>query len=246
MVFPKAEKDSLYGYGFIYLDVVAGPTVNYEGKIKVNGAEIEKIIDPSTLKAGFKYRLGQNTRLVHILSSQQVEKLQLKPVPDWLSIYKSADNSTYQTALGSMYNAVGRSDMALPLLEAIYQKDTKNQKLVFELAFAYNALQNYKKAIDVLVAALKQDPDNALYYKELVYSYCKLNNPKQAEDTYTDFLQKAHNKTYQYEMAYNIMYQYFLDRNRAGFDKWASVVEASRQAAMLKNLEAMRQDWDKK
>src|SRR5690606_14427472 len=61
VVFPKSDKDSLYSFGFIYLDAMAGPTFQYEGRIDARGKELQKIVeDPKTKTSSFKYRLGPN------------------------------------------------------------------------------------------------------------------------------------------------------------------------------------------
>lgn len=243
---PKSAKDSLYSFGFIYLDVVAGPTFEYEGRINANGKELEKLVeDPKTKKSSFKYRLGKNTSAVYVLSEPELKQLDLKPEPNWLSIYNSADKISYQTALGSMYNANGKPDIALGILTKVYNEDKQNEKLLFELAYSYNALSRYNDAVKVLSAALKVQPTNGLFYKELVYAYTKADKLDEAEKTYKDFIDKAANKGYLYETAYNLAYSYFVKADKKGFEKWATEVEKSNQPQFVKNIQAMRQSLEK-
>ena len=246
VVFPKSDKDSLYSFGFIYLDVMAGPTFQYEGRINAGGKVLEKIKDPTTKTSSLKYRLGPNTNVIHVLSDLETKQLDLKPEPDWLATYKSGDKISYQAALGSMYNANGKPDIALGILEKTYSKDKKNEKLLFELAYSYNALNRYNDAIRVLSEALKVQPNNGLFYKELVYAYAKVDKLDAAEKTYKDFIDKAINKEYRYETAYNLVYTYFLKADKEKFEKWAAEVEKSNKPQFVKNIEAMRKNWEKR
>ncbi|ADY52743.1 Tetratricopeptide TPR_1 repeat-containing protein [Pseudopedobacter saltans DSM 12145] len=245
VVFPKSDKDSLYSFGFIYLDVMAGPTFQYEGRIDARGKELQKIVEDLNTKTSiFKYRLGPNTNVIHVLSDSETKQLDLKPEPDWLAIYK-ADKISYQAALGSMYNANGKPDTALDILTKAYNEDKKNEKLLFELAYSYNALKRYNDAINVLSDALKVQPNNGLFYKELVYAYTKADKLDKAEKVYKDFKDKAGDKAYIYETAYNLAYSYYVKADKEGFEKWATEVGKSNQAQFVKNIEAMRQNWGK-
>ncbi|WP_367229567.1 tetratricopeptide repeat protein [Flavobacterium enshiense] len=146
VVFPKSEKDTSYAIGFIYLDVAAGFTFNYEGNLEVKANKL--VLHKSNVGGFVKHRLGHNTNNIAILNDNQIKSLALKKEPEWLAIYKSDPTKLhYQTKLGSFYNSVGASDKALVVLSKAYEKEKKDPYLLFELSYAYNALKQHDKAI---------------------------------------------------------------------------------------------------
>ena len=82
VAFDTKAEDSTYIVGFIYVDMQAGFTFNYESKFKIT-SEGFKII-PEDRKSIVKHRLGRNTADIAILSAEAIRQLELPQEPDWL------------------------------------------------------------------------------------------------------------------------------------------------------------------
>lgn len=247
VIFPKSEKDTTYALGFIYLDITAGFTFNFEGNLESKEGKL--ILHKQDNTSIIKHRLGRNTKNVTVLTDDQVKNLALSKQPDWLSFYKSdPDSLYYQIQLGSYYNSVGGSNRALTILSKAYEKEKKDKDLLFELSFAHNALKQYDKAIPILEKAVKTHNSNELLYKELLYAYMNSNLLDKAEKTYSDYLKKTISKKYQTEMAYNITYSYFIKKDKTKFEEWKKITYATtnNNSVYFKNIELMTNDWDKK
>ena len=88
VVIPKAEKDSLYLYGFVYLDDMAGFTFHLESTFYIDTSG-KYIGTPFNKLQVMKKRLEKNTVLMALLPDNKQKELGIKKVPDWLSIYNS-------------------------------------------------------------------------------------------------------------------------------------------------------------
>ncbi|WP_396172991.1 tetratricopeptide repeat protein, partial [Flavobacterium sp.] len=184
VLFPKKETDSVYPYGFIYLDYQAGFTLNFEGTAQINKDGSFKLNqnDPSSM---IKYRLEPyKTSDVFILPKTTIKKLGLEEVPVWLAIYQREENIESLKDLGFHYNHVGACEKALVYLEKAYKINPHYEGLEFELAYAYNHLGQYEKSIPVLEKAIKNNPKNYYFFRELGFAYVKQNKIDLAEETY--------------------------------------------------------------
>ncbi len=168
--------------------------------------------------------------------------MKLPLLPDWLSVYREGENEISQLVRrGFIYNDLGASDLALPILLEAYKTDPHFKSLEFELAFAYNALEQPEKAIHVLESALKNDPENSLFYRELGYSYKHLKNTDKAESIYNKGISISKNDTEKAEMAFNMAGMYYEGKNKKKFDEWAVIVKkyAEKDSVYLQYLTKM-------
>jgi len=235
---PPKEGDTDYIYGFVYLDRQAGFTFDLDGHFNI--AENGKFnITPHERESNIKYRLEPNTRLFAIIQPEQLKEMNLPAEPEWLSIYrKDEDETDQQVRRGFIYNDVGASDLAVPILLEAYKKEPHFESLEFELAFAYNALEQPEKAIQILESALKNDPENSLFYRELGYSYKHLKNTDKAESTYIKGISISKDAVEKAEMAFNMAGLYYESKNKKKFDEWAAIVKkyAEKDSVYLQEL----------
>lgn len=250
VAFPNKDTDSIYAYGFIYLDNQAGFTLNYEGKIQIADNNLKLIAKDSSNIIGFmKYRLEPNTSLVSVLTENQISALNLPKEPEWLLIYKEgSDQIDYLKQEGYHYNHVGACEQALkPLLKA-YGIDPHFDGLEFELAYAYNHLGQFEKAIPILDKAIENNPKNYYFFRELGYSYLGLNQIDKAEKTYRKGIKMSDNDFEKSEMSVNMAQAYFKLKNKKKFDEWAELTKkySTKDKRYLQYIEQFKQNWNKK
>lgn len=245
VAFPKKTTDSVYAYGFIYLDATAGFTFQLESFFSV-GSDGRLVAKPKNTKGLVKYRLEQNTNKVSSLTAQRQGELGLPAQPDWLKIYAhEAPKTTAElTRRGRHFNHVGAFNKAFQDLNKAYQLDPHFEGLEFELAYNFNATKAYQKAVDVLIAAIKNNDKNFWFYRELGYSYMNLKKIDEAEQTYEKGIAMSTDRAQQAEMAYNIAYTFFQQKNKAKFEYWSNKTKsvADPESKLLKNLKAMEQE----
>lgn len=219
VVFPSGN-DGSYPFGFIYIDRTAGFTFDLKNSLTIEGDTFIQTKKDSTVLGFMKYRLEPNTKLVYVLSDDQIKQLNLEKTPDWLDIYKSGSETTaYLQQIGYFYNHVGASHNALkPLLEA-YEKDPNHPGLVFELGFAYNATGEFEKAIPVLETEINTTKDQLLY-KELGYAYMKMKEVDKAENVFLEGIKFAKDDVYKAEMAINMCALLLNIKDKNKLEKW--------------------------
>lgn len=222
VVFNKNEAGK-YNYGFIYIDQMAGPTLEHEGWFTINeqGRYMAYRFRDS-LNAASKIRLKPSGIKVSLLPSSHFKDLTVEEVPGWLHIYQSYTDTTARLQRwGYFYNAFGESERALAFLEAGYQRDSKYKDMAVELGFAYNATERYYKAIEVLLKAAELEPTNGYIYKELSFAYLNTDNLAEAEKVAYKGIGHYKSDNMKAEMAYNVAYQYYLNKDKTNFSKWA-------------------------
>lgn len=246
VAFPKAQIDTTYTFGFIYLDQQAGFTFHEEGTFYMDKSN--KLIgtknNPNSM---IKVRLDNRTKNVAVLTDAQIRELNVLKVPDWLKVYKgSEDDVETLTQTGNHLNAVGGSKKALDYLVKAYKKSPHHKGLEFELGFAYNAIGQYEKAIEVLNLATTKDPKNALLYKEFGYAYLNLHKLTEAEAIYKRGVEISTNKELSSEMAINMANFYFIQKSKTKFEEWATIVRqnALPNSQYIKYIEYFEKEWD--
>jgi len=174
VVLPLRDTSKRYYYGFIYIDLVAGFTMDVKGFFTVD-ADGHYIADTSLTKNGlFKSRLGANTVNVALLPPKHFKELNIQARPKWVDLYyrgRSDTSTFYNYRMGFNYNAAGDSQTALKYLDKAYKANPHYKGLEFEVAYAYNALNRPDDAIALLESAVKYDPKNIMFYRELGYAY---------------------------------------------------------------------------
>lgn len=249
IVLPKAQNDSIYNYGFMYIDIHAGITFHYGGNFYFdkNGKLVNKKSEEYQM---LKQRLNKpNNMKVHILSENELKKLELDLKPNWLKIY-SYDKNKIENLVseGNFFNHVGACKSALISLEKAYKINPHFEGLEFELSYSYNYLGEFKKAIPILESAIKNDPNNSLFYKELGFAYVKNNQIELAEKAYSKGIEISKSNFEKSEMAVNMTQGYFQIKNKKKYDEWAAKTRqfAEKDNPFLPYLEYFEKNWDMK
>jgi len=215
----QMDKDSLYTFGFIYIDEQAGLTFNYEGEFKINKNGV--FIPSRIISAGLKSRLQPNRIAIAIIPEEKFTELHITKTPDWLKFYKDNENSIERLyKWGYMYNGWEECEKGLEFLEKAKKIDPNYKGLKVELAYSYNCLNRYDDAIETLKEALKTEPKDAYINKELIYSQAKLNQIELAESSFRKALKVCDDKTYDSENAFQILQGYFLEKDTKNFEKF--------------------------
>lgn len=223
VVFPKKATDSLYLFGYVYLDQQAGFTFNLESSFYLLKNGKFKAI-PKDPAAYVKYRLEPNkTAPVSLLPLQRQQELALPQEPDWLQYYKTSTEMERLKNTGLHLNQIGTSQQALDFLLRAYEKEPHYKGLEFEIAFAYNVLAEYDKAIVILDKALLKDPTNHYLYKELGFAYINLKQNDKAEATYKKGISASEKNDIRSEMAINMAQAYYMAKDKVKFAEWAAI-----------------------
>ena len=238
------KNSSTYMVGFIYIDSDAGFTFDHEADFEITDSGLKKL--PKPFNGVSKFRLGENTALVAVLTDEQINQLELPQQPDWLKHYKTDENKTsYLVKMGRHYNHVGASKKAIEILLKVYNKKPHFEGLEFELSYAYNATENYEKAIEVLTKAIKNDPNNFWFYRELGFTYINLDNIDEAEKIYKKGISLSDNKAQKTEMSINMVQYYFYNKNRPKFEEWVKITKQNieKGSQFEQHLEYFETNW---
>ena len=218
ITFPQRE-DGSYMLMFLYLDHSAGFTFSYEGTFTIENNKY--IYKAKERESRIIYRIEKNSRLLAIVDDKRIAEMKLPQYPDWLSNYQKGENDTYgQYRRGFIFNDVGASELALPILLKAYAKEPHFKGLEFEIAYAYNALNQPAEAVKILEKAIKNAPKDAMFYRELGYSYKHLKKYADAEKTYKKGIALSDNKVQQAEMAFNMAGAYYEKKDRTKYEEW--------------------------
>lgn len=249
VVLPKKATDSIYNYGFIYMDKYAGITFNSGGTFYIDKNK-KYIGNPNPEYQMMKTRLD-NPDIVKmsVLDATKLKELNLKNEPDWLKVYKFSEESVENLKqLGSHYNHVGACEKALTYLTKAYQKEPHYKGLEFEIAYAYNHLGQSEKSIPILEKAIKNDTTNYYFFKELGFAYLQQKNLEMAEKTYEKGIKMPGNNSEKAEMAINMTQGYFVAKNKSKFDKWAEITRsfAEKNSQFNQYIDYFEKEWDSK
>jgi tetratricopeptide (TPR) repeat protein len=248
VIFPKKDTDSIYPFGFIYLDLQAGFTLNYEGNVVIDKNGKFKFYNKNN--DGFtKVRLEPyKTANVFIIPDKIIEGFKLSAKPDWLAIYEPSSPESIQTLkdFGYHYNHVGACEKALTFLEKAYKINPHFDGLEFELAYAYNHLGLYEKAIPILDKAISNNLKNYYFFRELGFAYVKQNKIDLAEKTYSKGIKMSDNDFEKSEMALNMTQGYFKSKNRKKFDEWSKITRkyAEPNSQYAQYIDMFEKEWD--
>ena len=215
----RPDKDSLFAYGFIYIDPQAGLTLNYEGKFKIlpNGEYKPQKIDNTNIKV----RLEPNNVLVAFIPENKFNELKISAVPEWLKHYKTDTNSVDRLyRWGFIYNGWNECAKALTFLEKAEKIDPKYKGLAVELSFSYNCLQQYDKAEAILSELIKTNSSDAYVNKEYIYTLIKRKNIDKAIKQFYTSIKTLKDKQYDAENCYNILQYFYFQKDKTNFNKW--------------------------
>jgi tetratricopeptide (TPR) repeat protein len=236
----EKDKDSMYTYGFIYIDAEAGLTLNYQGHFTISpaGNFIPKKLDSTNVKI----RLKPNKVLVAIIPENKFAELQIEAIPDWLKYYKTDTASVERLyKWGFMYNDWGECAKALTYLERGQKLNAKFKGLAVELAFSYNCLNLPDKAIAVLKNALETNSTDAYLNKELIYAQLKLGQLDVAAESCKRAIAVCTDKTYHGENCYNLLYHFYEKKDKTNFLLWLEETKKwnAKNAELLQYIKTM-------
>ncbi|MEM6348205.1 MAG: hypothetical protein AAF927_30265 [Bacteroidota bacterium] len=223
VAFPKADADTSYVLGFIYLDESAGFTFNLEKRFEILESG-EYLAQEKITEASVKIRLGPQTSPLAIIEADKLSELGLPAVPEWLKFYKEIEDTVSSLVRrGYHYNHVGASSIAIPILEKAYKKEPQAEGLEFELAYAYNATEKYEMAIRVLREAIRNDDKNYFFFRELGYALIRVGQVEKAEEVYLKGIALSDDDFQKSEMAINMVQAYYQLNDYKKLKKWAKL-----------------------
>ena len=242
----KSRADSIFGFGFVYIDGSAGLTLDYSGTFKISpdGTFVPEKIE----NAGYKKRLPPTDVKVAIIPAAKLKELDVAEIPDWLHIYKGDTNSVQRLQRwGYHYNSFGECARALQYLERAQKIDPKYEGLAFELAYAYNCLKNYDKAISTLIPAVKTSPNDCLLHKELSYAEIKLGKLDQAAATTKKAISLCTANALKAELAYNLTYSFYEQKDKPNYKLWADETRkwATKGDNFYRNIDLMEAELNR-
>lgn len=241
----EADSVGSHNFGFIYIDSQAGLTLDYAGSFKIDNNG-KFIIKKKELDGSMKVRLQPNNRLVAIIPESHYSELGISKFPEWLKYYKENENSIERLyKWGFMYNGWGECAKALEFLEKANKINPDYKGLRVELGYSYNCLNQSEKAIIILKEAIKHEPKDAYIYKELLYSQIHNNQLKEAIETYEKILKVVEDKTYNAENAYNILGEYFRQKNIEKFNEWIAKTEIDKDKRFGPYVEKLKSALNK-
>ncbi|MEO6948342.1 MAG: hypothetical protein ABI123_01830 [Ginsengibacter sp.] len=236
----QPDKDSSYVYGFIYIDEVAGLTLNYEGNFKImpTGEFLPKKLDSTNMKV----RLAPNNVLVAFIPESKFQELKIPAVPDWLKYYKTDTSSIARLyRWGYIYNGWNECAKALTYLQKAQNIDPNYKGLCVELAYSYNCLGQYESAISVLIDALKANPRDAYTNKELIYAEIKSGQLDKASGSCKNAIAICTDTKYNGENCYNLLNTYYVRKDKVNFNLWLTETKKwnANDDSLMKNIMAM-------
>ncbi len=217
----KPDKDSIYHFGFIYIDEQAGLTLQHAGTFKILTSGAFVLTKKDTLS--IKVRLEPNDVFVAFIPESKFQDLKISAVPDWLKYYKTDTNSVERLyRWGYMYNGWEECAKALTYLDRARKINPNFNGLAVELAFSYNCLKQYDKAEEILDEEIKANPTDAYSNKEYIYTLAKNNKIDKAVNQFEASVVVLKDNRYNAENCYNILQYYFQKKDKTNFNKWYS------------------------
>lgn len=245
VAFP-ADSVGSHTFGFIYIDSQAGLTFDYAGSFKVDNNG-KFLLKKKEIEGLVKHRLQPNKTLVAVIPESHFAELDISKFPDWLKYYKEDENTIERLyKWGYMYNGWEECAKALEFLEKANKINPNYKGLRVELGFSYNCLGQSQKAIDILKTAIKLDPNDAYTYKELLYSQIHNNQLDDAIITYDKIIKDVTDKTYNTENAYNILGEYYRQKNLEKFNDWINKTQIDKDKQLGSYVEKMKKELEKK
>jgi len=242
----RTGKDSVYNYGFIYIDASAGLTLQYEGSFTISkdGKYVPKKIE----QAMMKIRLSPNNVRVAFIPSSHYSDLGITEYPDWLHIYLEDTTSIeHLYRWGFLYNGYDECAKALTYLEKAQSINPKFKGLAVELAFSYNCLKKYDKASAVLEAEIAANSTDAYLFKELCYSQINLKQFDKAIETCKKAIAVCTDKQYHSENCYNLLHELYLNKDRVRFEIWLPTAKewCSSRTDLMASIKTMEEEIKK-
>ena len=248
VVFPKNE-DSIYLFGFIYIDFHGGLTFNYEGSFKIENDGKFNLIEQKDIKQGLKVRLNPDENKYAEVPEEKYSELKIKKTPEWLSIYKEGEGTIERLyRWGYLYNGYGECEKALTYLLQAEKINPNLDGVQVEIAYAYNHLGKYELAELHLNKAIQYNPKDCYVLKELAYTHTKLKKYDKALHSFEKMKSLcSEEETYIVETAYNFALEYYLAKDKKNFLKWKEQVLklSKKEGIYTKNVAIMENELNK-
>lgn len=209
------NQDSIFVYGFVYLDNFAGLTFKSNGIFSIKNNTYQ----PRRAKE-FKYRILPTKDLAALVPQARFGELNIIGSPEWISFFKNKNQSTDRLfRLASTYNLWGEFEKALEFLSKVSFRDDQYPGLYIERTNAENQLLMKKLGKSTRPISFVSDR-YCDYYKQTVFDKTNAGRLKEAEETYYEALPGCPNEAYKAEMAYYILFQYYKIKNNEKFKNW--------------------------
>ena len=246
----QMNKDSIYSFGFIYIDSQAGLTLNYEGDFKIDKKGNYERIEPKEKRAvGFmKVRLQPNRVAIAEIPEEKFKELKIEKTPKWLANYKGDENSIeHLFRWGYLYNGYEEIEKALTYLEKAEKINPNFKGLQTELAFSYNASGKFDKAEIALQKELKNNPNDCYTLKELAFAYNHSEKQDKSIEVYNKMIAICNDKSFVQETAYNLAYKYYELKDKVKFEKWSKEAKkwSETENQFTKNLKQLEIEINK-
>jgi tetratricopeptide (TPR) repeat protein len=181
----RRDKAGRYVFGYVFIDDKAGFVFYAGGLFKVDKDQKYYIDTVAFKKDHPKLLLKPTWQKVAIITPQHFAELGVDAEPDWVKPYYTyKDTALHNERIGSIYNDLNETAIALPYLQKAYHLNTRSKGTCYELAFACNDLGKYDEAIAVLTPAILINSDNAFLYKQLGDAYGNKNDNEKAISSY--------------------------------------------------------------
>ncbi|PSD44029.1 hypothetical protein C7E23_06920 [Elizabethkingia anophelis] len=185
-----------------------------------------------------------------ILSDQRLKDLKIDVVPSWLKGYSlNLSENEAKLRRASSLNGANRPDLALEILQKLYDKGYRTKDVYFELMFSYNALKQYTNASRIGKEAIaKGFSNNELIVKEAAYTAVHTEDWKTAEEL-AKLAFDFKNQKNKNEILYNLVYMYF---SKGKYDEASKWIEISKNKMggdtekTFRNLDAIQAEIIKK
>lgn len=125
--------------------------------------------------------------------------------------------------MGHLHNAWGLYEKAKTHLEKAYELEPSSTRYAVELSFSYNCLKEHESAANILKNVLVLQPRDAYANKEYVYALLMNKDVDKAAKQLENFELLKVKDNYKTENYYNLLYSYFLLKDKENFDKTLNI-----------------------
>ncbi|MCT3939883.1 hypothetical protein HZP52_02445 [Elizabethkingia anophelis] len=247
---PKDTDTDKATLGFVYYDESGGGySFRYGGELSYSNNEFQVL--PLDNKGSMMItRIGNFSPFLAILPDQRLKDLKIDVVPSWLKGYSlNLSENEAKLRRASSLNGANRPDLALEILQKLYDKGYRTKDVYFELMFSYNALKQYTNASRIGKEAIaKGFSNNELIVKEAAYTAVHTEDWKTAEEL-AKLAFDFKNQKNKNEILYNLVYMYF---SKGKYDEASKWIEISKNKMggdtekTFRNLDAIQAEIIKK
>lgn len=245
----NGKEKNQYWFAFLYFDESGGGySLQYVGDFSVeNGKYIKKSEERDHT---FIVRLPHGNIPFAVLPENAVQEMNLK-IPDFFLKnynYLKDENQKNLTRANGM-NAIGRPDLALPVLQKLNHQLFSTPKFkelfFFETAFAYNALRQFDNAEKVLDEAQANGIFNELLLKESIFSLVNNKKIDKASKILEENLHIFKNPLFREETIANLIMGMHHIKDKKGLEKWFKIYDKdySENGKYKERMKELKAQW---